>query len=125
MDPTDPTPAAPPPPLLVTVVGTVGSTPIPTGTIATTPDHQPNLIVRAVSPLLAVLIRFLNAYLTSLVGLVTIGLTTNALPAADFAHLVLRCASLALAGSAVGFGKDIITVLGNLEKKYPLLTGSV
>lgn len=115
-------------PLVVTMVGTGtgdGGAPIPTGTTAVTPDHQPNLIVQVISPLVAVLVRFANAYVTTLVGLVTVGLTTDALPAADFGALVWRCASLSLAGPAVSGAKDIITILGGLEKKFPLLTGNV
>lgn len=115
-------------PVVVTMVGTGtgdGGAPIPSGTVAKTPDHQPNLVVQVVTPLAAVLIRFANSYLTTLTGLVTVGLTTDVLPAVDFAHLVVRCAGLSLAGPVVGLIKDVITLLSNLEKKYPLLTGNV
>ena len=122
-------PGAPIEPVHVTMVGTGdgggGGAPIPSGTMATTPDHQPNIIVKVVTPLAAIVIRFSNAYLTALVGLVTVGLTSDAIPAADFAHLVVKCAGLSLAGPGVALLKDVITILGNLEKKYPLLTGSV
>ena len=114
-------------PVLVTMIGTGTGTgaPITNGTTAVTPDHMPNVIVRVVSPVVAVAIRFAHAYLTTLLGLVTVGLTTDALPAADFVHLVQRCAELSLAGPGVALGKDLLTLLGDLEKKYPLLTGSV
>jgi hypothetical protein len=114
-------------PVVVTMVGsgTGDGAPIPSGMVVKTPDHQPNLVVQVVTPLAAVLIRFANSYLTTLIGLVTVGLTTDALPAKDFGHLVLRCVSLSLAGPAVGFGKDIITILSGLEKRFPISTGNV
>lgn len=114
-------------PVVVAVVGNTGTgsgAPLEAMTVKT-PDHQPNLVIQVVTPLAAVLIRFLNSYLTTLIGLVTVGLTTDALPAADFGQLVVRCLSLSLAGPAVGFGKDVITILSGLEKKFPLGTGNV
>jgi hypothetical protein len=115
-------------PVVVTMVGTGtgdGGAPIPNGLSLTTPDHQPNIVVKVVAPLAAMAIRFANSYVTTLVGLVTVGLTSDVLPASDFGHLIARCAGLSLAGPGVALMKDIITILGNLEKKYPLLTGSV
>ena len=120
---------APVKPVEVTVIGTGdGGVPLSTGTVALTPDHQPNLVVNVVAPLAAILVRFANLYLTTLVGLVAAGMTpagSNLLRTSDFYHLVLTCASLALPGAALGFFKDLVTVFGKLEQKYPLLTGSV
>ena len=98
---------------------------LPSGTVLITPGRQPNLVVQAVTPLAAVLVRFLNAYLTMVVGLVTAGLTTHAIPAHDFLSLLTTCAGLSLAGPALGALKDVITILTNLEKKYPVWTGNV
>jgi len=113
-------------PMVVSIVGTGDGSKLASGTIATTPGaHQPNVIVQVVTPIAALGIRFANAYVTTLVGLVTVGVTTDALPAQDFAHLVVKCCSLSLAGPGVALGKDLITILGRLERKYPLLTGSV
>lgn len=110
----------------VAMIGTGDGGKLPAGTEAVTPDpHQPNIIVQVVSPLLAIAIRFANAYVTALIGLVTVGLTTDALPAKDFEALVMRCAGLAIAGPAVSLAKDVVTILSGLEKKFPLLSGSV
>lgn len=118
----DPTQA----PLKVTVIsGTGDGTPIQTGTVGQTPDHQPNLVAVVVTPIAAITIRFINAYLSSLVGLVTGAGITGVIQASDFVHLVAKCAGLALAGPAVGLIKDLITVLTGLEKRYPLATGNV
>lgn len=115
-------------PLPVTMIGVRtenSGAPITSGQVIVTPAGQPNFVVRVITPLVAISVRFGNAYLTALLGLVTVGLTTDALPAQDFVHLVLRCASLSLAGPCVSLAKDLVTILSGLEKKYPLATGSV
>jgi hypothetical protein len=111
------------PPVPVTVIGTGDG--LVKGTKATTPADQPNLVVNVVQPVVALLVRFLNVYIGSLVGLLAAGMTSNAIPAADFWHLFLKCASLAVAGAVVLSLKDIVTVTAKLEQKFPLLTGSV
>lgn len=117
-------------PVSVTVIGhgqvTGGPTPMETGTVARTPaQNQPNLLVTVISPLAAIGIRFFNTYLTVLAGLVAAGLTSDIIPHTDFIALVLRCAGLSVAGAGVGLLKDLVTVFGRLEQKYPLLSGNV
>ena len=124
---TDSTPLTP---IKVAVIGqgTVSGGPAPliTGTEAVTPlAHQPNLITVVVSPLLAILIRTTNTYLTILVGLVAAGMTSDAIPSTDFANLLMKCAGLAVAGAGIGFLKDCVTIFSKLEGKFPLLTGNV
>jgi hypothetical protein len=118
-------------PVAVTVVDT-GHAPdvtLKTGTVAATPGTQtPNLIVTVVGPARAILVRFVNQFLTTLVGLVGAAMTpagAAVLPATDFYHLVLNCAALSVAGAGFGALKDLVTIFGRLESKYPLLTGSV
>lgn len=119
------------PPLAVAIVSTDAATPgspLVSGVTAVTPDHQPNLVVTLVAPLMAVAVRFINQYLTTLVGLIGAGMTplgARLLHADDFFHLVLNCASLAVAGATFAALKDLVTIFGRLENKYPLLTGNV
>lgn len=118
------------PPMAVAIIGTGdGGTPkTPSGTIAVTPDHQPNILVTVIPPLVAIVVRFVNLFLTTLVGLVMASMTPaggKVLYTSDFLHLVILCASLALPGAAIGFAKDLITIFGKLEGRYPLATGSV
>lgn len=113
------------PPVEVAVIGGAGVTPLLSGTTATTPGHQPNIIITVVTPLMAVAIRFVNVYIGNLVGLLTAAIATNVITASDFRHLVIKCASAALAGAVVLSLKDVVTVLSGLEKRYPLATGSV
>ena len=113
-------------PMTVAVIGTGDGSKLPTGAIATTQgEHEPNLIVQVISPLVAILVRSINTYITILVGLVAAGMTSNVIPASDFLHLVYKCAGLAVAGAAFGFLKDLVTVFGRLEQRFPLATGSV
>lgn len=103
---------------------------IPPGTLAMTPGHAPNVAITVVRPIVAILVRFANAFFTTLVGLVMAAMATNAaganiIHASSFTHLVLDCASLSVAGAAVGLFKDLVTIFGQLESKYPLATGSV
>jgi hypothetical protein len=117
-------------PIAVPVISTKevsgGPTPLATGTVATTPEpNQPNIRLVVITPMVAIFIRFANTYFTTLVGLVGAGLISDAIPATDFVHLVGRCAQLSVAGAGFGLLKDIVTVFGRLENKYPLMTGSV
>lgn len=111
------------PPVPVTIIGTGDG--LVQNAKATTPPDQPNIIVNIIPPAVALVVRFLNVYIGNLVGLLVAGMTSNAIPASDFGHLVLKCASLAVAGAVLLSLKDIVTILGKLENKYPLLSGSV
>lgn len=112
-------------PISIAAIGTGTGDGNVTKTELVTSGKEPNVILTVVQPILAILIRFINAYLTMLVGLVGAGMVSNIIPAQDFVHLVLKCAALSLAGAGFSFLKDLVTVFGNLEKKYPLLTGSI
>ena len=93
--------------------------------VGETPGSQPNVVVNLISPMLAIFVRFVNVFLTTLVGLVTASLATDIIPASDFVSLVWKCAQLSVAGAGLGLLKDLVTIFGRLESKYPLLTGSV
>lgn len=114
------------PPLPVTLIDTahLGS-PLTNPTVAVTPDHQPDIAVTLVQPLVAIGIRFVNTFLTSLLGILTGALATDVITASDFTHLLYKCAGLSVAGAIIGLIKDLITVFGKLEGKYPLATGSI
>lgn len=119
------TPPEPMGPLQVTVIGTGDGKLIDTGTVGTTPKGEPNMVVTVVSPIMAILIRFVNVFLTTLSGLVVAGMVTNVIPYSDFGGLVIACAKLSVSGAGVGMIKDLATIFGRLEHKFPLLTGSV
>jgi|SRR6185436_20304763 len=111
------------PPVPITVIG--NSDGLVTGTKATTPPDQPNLVVNVVQPVVALVVRFVNVYVGNVVGLLAVGMTSDALAAPDFLQLLLKCASLGVAGAVVLSLKDIVTVFGRLEQRFPLASGSV
>ncbi len=117
-------------PLTVTIVGggTGDGSPLQSGTVLQTPDHQPNVIVKIITPLLAILIREANVFLYAMSGFIAGGSTpagNKLLGAPDFVHLCWIAAGFAVAPTGIAAIKDGITLLSGLEKKYPLLTGSV
>ena len=86
------------------------------------------IVVKVIPPAVALLVRFANTFLTTWLGLVGAAMTpagATVLKATDFAHLAATCASLSVAAAAVDLAKNLVTVFGKLEGKYPLLTGSV
>jgi hypothetical protein len=116
------------PPVQVAVIGGTGDgSPLTTGTTATTPDHQPNLVLKVISPLAAIVTRGINLFLTTWVALVTAGQTgigTTLLPH-EFYPLALTCAKVAGVAVLIGAAKDTITIFSKLERNFPLATGSV
>lgn len=113
-------------PLKVAIIGTGDGSRLSSGDEATTAgEHVPNIIVTVIGPIRAILIRFVNVYVGMVVGLLGTAMASKVIDAPDFFHLVLKCASLAIGGAVVLFLKDILTIFGKLEQKFPLLTGSV
>ncbi len=113
------------PPVPVTVISD-GASPSLAGTIATTPGAQPNLLVNVVTPIVAITVRFLNAFCVALSGaLVAGGLGQTVLPHGSLVDIVKPSIILALTIAGVGFIKDCATVFSGLEKKFPLASGSV
>ena len=117
------------PPVIATVIGSLADSVPTTGTVAATPGaQQPNVVMNIVTPGVAILVRFVNGFLAQFLGLITAGMTpagSKLLQPLDFWHLVLTCAALSLPGAGYGLIKDLVTIFGKLEQKYPLATGSI
>jgi hypothetical protein len=124
-------------PINIAIVGTGtteggGVAPTPNGTIVETPAGQPNLRINVIRPEIAFLVRFVTLYLQTFIGILTAagfgnvtGINAKVFAAPDLATLVAGAAWASLIVAVVGLGKNLITVLGRLEGKYPLLTGSI
>lgn len=117
-------------PVRVTVIGTGDGSRLEKGTVAVTDgEHQPNVVINdVISPALAIGIRAGNLFLQTLVGLLVAAMTpagADLLYTSDFVHLLGTCASLSVPVTILGSLKDLITVFGRLEQKFPLLTGKV
>jgi hypothetical protein len=125
------TESAPIAPIPTTVIG-VGPTDLkflPSGTVATTPGSaQPDIVITVIGPLLAISVRFANLFGTTFVGLLVAAMTpagSKLLFTGDFLQMVVTCANLSLPVAALGFFKDLVTIFGRLENRFPLLTGKV
>jgi hypothetical protein len=122
------------PPVEVTVIDGTGNggAPLQSGTVLQTPDHQPNVIVNVVTPLVAIVVRVAFMFAKSMLGFMTIAMippgsnqVLQAIHGMDTWHLVVTSAGLAIAPTVYDFAQSLVTVLGKLEQKYPLMTGSV
>jgi hypothetical protein len=112
-------------PVTISIVGTGtgdggGMAPTPNGTIAVTPGQQPDLRINVVTPVIAIMVRFLHLFLVSFSG----AIGANELGIIDIGGLTPKLA-IALSAAGVGSIKDLITVFGRLEGKYPLISGSI
>lgn len=120
----------------VVAVSTGGGQSLQPGTKieAVTPAAQPNIAVQVIGPLAAVVVRFGHLYLVTLLGIITGGLavgstdpnnTTALLHYIDFADLLWKSAAFSLTTPVIGLLKDLITIFGKLEARFPFLTGQV
>lgn len=116
----------------VSIVGTEstdggGVAPTPSGTVASTPGTgQPNLLINVVSPLMALVVRFVSLFLVTFSGfLTTAGIGIKIFAATDLQSLVVAGAWMSLVVAGVGLVKNLVTIFGRLEGKYPLATGSI
>lgn len=119
-------------PIKVAVIGGSGDGTIPAHlhdqVLPTPGDAVPNLVVKVVPVAVALLVRFGNAYFTTLVGIVSAGMTAygqEIMPTHDFTDLLYKSALLSISGPVVSLLKDLVTIFGKLEGKFPLLTGNV
>lgn len=125
----DPKLASPQPiaPMTVAVItGTGDGAQIPSGTEFQTPDHQPNVVVMVVTPIVAILIRAVNVFLNTLLGgMGLVGVSSlTAMPTLAWASwkvAIVFAASAAL----VNVLQTCATIFGKLENKFPLMTGNV
>lgn len=120
--------------VVVTGTGDGGGLQPGTRVEALTPSTQPNIAVHVIGPLASVAIRFGHLYLVTLLGIVMAGLATGSqdpnnnaalLHYTDFADLLWKSAAFAVATPAIGLLKDLITIFGRLEQRFPFLTGQV
>lgn len=119
-------------PVTVSIIGTeattpAATTPLTSGTLAETPTGQPDVRVNVVAPMMAIGVRFLHVFLVSFVGLVTaagIGVTGMD-PNISLQTALLAALKPSLAIAGVETLKNLITIFGRLEGKYPLATGSI
>lgn len=114
-------------PVTVAIIGTGDGSRLPSGTIAETPGkHEPNIIVKVVLPIVALLVRFGYDWCVSFSGsMLAGGVTTKVLPHTDLESMLSGAIILATSIAGVGAVKNAATIFSGLEKKFPLASGSV
>lgn len=112
----DPTPSTPSP-TIITVPSTRASG--ESGLVKA--DGHP-IEIRAVHPLVIVLIRAAKVYLQTLTGLVAAGAVTDVIPYTDFFDLVWTSAGLSVAAAGISVLTNLTELLARLDQKYPSLT---
>ncbi len=86
-----------------------------------TPAGQPNIIIRVISPLFALSIRFGETFLTALLAGTGLDTLSSWSQVVDLKVSASTIVYLALSTAVLGLGKDLIVILGKLKQKYPLL----
>lgn len=109
------------------VVAGVGELQPGTRVEAVTPGQQPNIAVQVIGPAVAILVRFLHVFGMTWLALMATGGATGQeiLPWNDVAQLATKCAYAASITAGFGAAKDLVTLLGRLEQRFPFLTGQV
>jgi hypothetical protein len=120
------------PPVTVAMVGTgTGdgsvSAPLTPGTVAKTPDHQPNIVLNVITPAVAVMVRAVTLFLIAFSAALSVaGIGgKDIMPVADMQHAIRLAMWMGLSAAGVGTVKNLITIFSGLEGKYPLGTGSI
>lgn len=96
----------------------------PQGQMIATPRGQPDIIVRVVTPLAAILIRASKAYLQTLIGLLSaagFGVTILTPKPGDFFATLQLCAGLAVASGVMSLLTNTTLLLTALGDKFPTL----
>lgn len=105
------------------------------GVTVETPAGQPDIRLNVVRPIVAILVRFAHVFLLTFSGVLgvagigSVGLGPDdlmkVLASTDLPGLLKNAAFVGISSATLGFIKDLITVFGRLESKYPLVTGSI
>ena len=120
-------------PVVVTVIQHGDASRLTSDTVGKTLGaNVPNLVTQVVTPMRAIVIRFIYLFMTTLTGFLSLkmapdtqNMVIESIKAADFYTLVVVGSSVALSSAMWGAFKDFTTIIGGLEKKYPLASGSV
>lgn len=99
------------------------------GTVVVTPPGQPNVILKAMTPVAQVLVRFSRTYLQGLVGFLLLSLAAKpvaaglgvVVPVGDFWGAVQVAAGLALAPAVISLLQNLVELLAKLDESFPKL----
>lgn len=113
------------------VIATIGTTSQGTGSGDVHLETQPgipNVTVKVITPLIAILVRFGHTFLDTFIatlGVAETGVLSSLIQAPDFPAKVKAAAIIAFGAAALGLAKNVLTIFKGWEGKYPLATGSI
>jgi len=94
---------------------------IPAGTMLSTPEGMPNIVIKTKSPLVRMLTRIARVYVNALVGMLSVVLGNLApgylTPPDEFGQKFLLAAGLALAPAAITLLTNAAEVLAKLDNQ--------
>lgn len=89
------------------------------------PPAAAGLTVRVVNPLVVVFVRALRAFLQSTLGLLTADSVVQLLPANDFVHRLMLCASFSVAVATINLLQNAVELLARFDQQHPLISGGL
>lgn len=110
-------------PMQVTIIGTGDGSRLPTGTEAKTEgEHQPNVVMNVVTPIMAMLVRGTKAFMVSWLGIMPVAGMTGIIPFTTFWDLTIKAAGLSVGVGVMASGNMFLEILTKLDQKFPTWT---
>ena len=110
-------------PVTVTVVSTSDAGKLETGMVARTEGpHQPNVIIKVITPIAMMLVRGAKAFLVSFLAIMPVAGVTGIITAQTFWGLAAKAAGLSVGVGILAIGNALLEVLTKLDQKFPSWT---
>lgn len=96
----------------------------PVGQTLETPFGRPDVLVKVVTPIAAILVRAAKTYMQTLLGLLSaagLGMASSTLPPGDFLHTLKICAGLSIGSGVMSLLTNITLLLTALGDRFPTL----
>lgn len=91
--------------------------------VGETPENQPNIVIRTITPLMVTTIRAGKIYVQTLLGLITAGaVKPELLGVHDFTAVLYSAAYLSVASAGMSVLTSALELLTELNQKYPRLS---
>ncbi len=112
-------------PVTVLAIGT-GAAPegMPTtaNQLVATPEGHKDVVIKFITPLVAITVGFIVTFLTTLIAVIAAGgAAPDMIPFTDFMQLLEKGAKIATVGAGINLLKDLLTLFTSIKNKFPLL----
>ena len=110
-------------PVTVTVMGTSDAGKLATGMVARTDGvHQPNVIIKVITPIGMMLVRGTKAFMVSWLAIMPVAGVTGIIPVHSFLELAAKAGGLSVGVGLLAVGNAFVEVLTKLDQKFPSWT---